>query len=85
MIYKSYLPYIYGFSEDGRYYVHVDDGSLSVLRKRRVRVAKKKQPLSVNPASTTHPSIWAVAPTVAPGLALSRKWKSLKSRTSGLA
>ncbi|MEI4356885.1 hypothetical protein V9Z23_03815 [Streptococcus suis] len=34
LIYKSYLPYIYGFSEDGRYYVHVDDGSLSVLRKK---------------------------------------------------
>ena len=32
-IYKSYLPYIFGFSPDGQYYVHVDDGGLTVLKR----------------------------------------------------
>ena len=32
-IYKGYLPYIFGFSPDGRYYVHADDGGLTVLKK----------------------------------------------------
>ena len=31
-IYKGYLPYIFGFSPDGRYYVHADDGGLTVLK-----------------------------------------------------
>ena len=32
-IYKGYLPYIFGFSPDGRYYVHADDGGLTVLKR----------------------------------------------------
>ena len=32
-IYKSYLPYIFGFSPDGQYYVHADDGGLTVLKR----------------------------------------------------
>lgn len=32
-IYKGYLPYIFGFSPDGEYYVHADDGGLIVLKK----------------------------------------------------
>lgn len=32
-IFKSYLPYIYGFSPDGCYYVHAGDGALRVLRR----------------------------------------------------
>ena len=31
-IYKGYLPYIFGFSPDGQYYVHADDGGLTVLK-----------------------------------------------------
>ncbi|MFC3927335.1 hypothetical protein ACVR05_05265 [Streptococcus caprae] len=34
LIFESYLPYVYGFSPDGRYYVHADDGGLTVLRKK---------------------------------------------------
>ena len=32
-IYKGYLPYIFGFSPDGQYYVHADDGGLTVLKR----------------------------------------------------
>ena len=32
-IYKGYLPYIFGFSLDGQYYVHADDGGLTVLKR----------------------------------------------------
>ena len=32
-IYKGYLPYIFGFSPDGEYYVHADDGGLIVLKR----------------------------------------------------
>ena len=32
-IYKSYLPYIFGFSPDGQYYVHADDGGLTILKR----------------------------------------------------
>ena len=32
-IYKGYLPYIFGFSPDGQYYVHADDGGLIVLKR----------------------------------------------------
>ena len=32
-VYKGYLPYIFGFSPDGEYYVHVDDGGLIVLKR----------------------------------------------------
>ena len=31
--YKGYLPYIFGFSLDGQYYVHADDGGLTVLKR----------------------------------------------------
>ena len=32
-IYQGYLPYIFGFSPDGKYYVHADDGGLIVLKR----------------------------------------------------
>ena len=32
-VYKGYLPYIFGFSPDGEYYVHADDGGLIVLKR----------------------------------------------------
>lgn len=34
VIYEGYLPYIYGFSPDGNYFIFANDGGLTVLKRK---------------------------------------------------